>query len=210
MQRFRRCDHLIRQNMPLDLGTLCNVHRPGSDLMRAIFVDCTPELRRVIEKQGLRGQSSITINDGNPSERDLAALCRGAEVILVEHTLLPSSIFDICPSIRAVIFMGTGAGTYVDLDDVGRRNIRVVTTPGYGDRAVAEHALALMLSAARNVARMDRVHPCRAMVADGRSAASGPEARHSRIGRNRIYPRGHGLSTGHESFRLEPDSTRSP
>ena len=32
----------------------------------------------------------------------------------------------------------------------------MLSTPGYGDQAVAEHALALMMAAARNIARIDR------------------------------------------------------
>jgi D-3-phosphoglycerate dehydrogenase len=70
--------------------------------------------------------------------------------------MIPPEVFDACPSIRSVIFLGTGAGSYVDLQDLARREIAVVTTPSYGDRAVAEHALALMLAGARDVASMDR------------------------------------------------------
>jgi D-3-phosphoglycerate dehydrogenase len=52
--------------------------------------------------------------------------------------------------------MGTGAGTYVDLDDAARRRVQVYTTPGYGDQSVAEHAFALLFSAARGIVAMDR------------------------------------------------------
>lgn len=124
--------------------------------MRAIFVDCTEDLARVIELRRLHVPASVTINKGNPSEGDLVQLCAGADVLFVEHTVIPSFIFDACPSIRAIVFMGTGAGTYVDLTEAEARGIEVHTTPGYGDRAVAEHTLALMFAAARRVATMDR------------------------------------------------------
>src|SRR5690606_16392105 len=68
---------------------------------------------------------------------------------------VPASVLDACPSVRAIVFMGTGAGTYIDLDDAARRGITVRTTPGYGDRAVAEHAMALMFAAARRIACAD-------------------------------------------------------
>jgi D-3-phosphoglycerate dehydrogenase len=67
-----------------------------------------------------------------------------------------ASVLDASRSLHTLIFMGTGAESYVDLQDAKRRGIRIMTTPGYGDRAVAEHALALLLCAARQVARMDR------------------------------------------------------
>jgi D-3-phosphoglycerate dehydrogenase len=38
-----------------------------------------------------------------------------------------------------------------------QRGIRVHTIKGYGDTAVAEHAIALMLAASRDIARMDRL-----------------------------------------------------
>ncbi len=124
--------------------------------MRAIFVDCTPELSRVIEQGRLAVPATIEVNKGSPAEDELIDLCQGAEVILVEHTVVPPAVLDACPTVRAIVFMGTGAGTYVDLDDAARRGVQVVTTPGYGDRSVAEHAFALMLSAARGIAAMDR------------------------------------------------------
>ncbi|MBN9530250.1 MAG: glycerate dehydrogenase [Alphaproteobacteria bacterium] len=124
--------------------------------MRAIFVDCTAELRETITRQALPVPSFLAVNDGNPSEAELAGLCRDAEVVLIEHTKLPPAVLDFCPNIRGIVFMGTGAGTYVDLADAQRRGIQVATTPGYGDRAVAEHALALMFAGARGIARMDR------------------------------------------------------
>ncbi|MER9581193.1 NAD(P)-dependent oxidoreductase [Mesorhizobium sp. M0276] len=124
--------------------------------MGAIFVDCTEELARVIKDRKLPVPGAITINEGNPTQADVVAMSAQAEVLLVEHTVVPPAVLDACPSIRAIIFMGTGAGTYVDLHDAAKRGVQVYTTPGYGDRSVAEHAFGLMFSAARKIAEMDR------------------------------------------------------
>lgn len=124
--------------------------------MRAIFVDCTPELGKLLEASKIASPENVTIYHGSPSGDELPGLCQGFDVVFTEHTVLSPGVFDACPSVRAVVFMGTGAGTYVDLADAERRGVQVLTTPGYGDRAVAEHALALMFAAARNIARMDR------------------------------------------------------
>jgi len=126
------------------------------DFVRVVFVDCTEDLGRVLVARRLAVPENVSINFGNPTEADLVALCTGADVIFVEHTVIPKTVLDACPSIRAIVFMGTGAGTYVDLPDAASRGIIVRTTPGYGDRAVAEHAIALMFAAARRVAEMDR------------------------------------------------------
>jgi len=124
--------------------------------MHAVFVDRTTEMRRVMAARSLPIPATLAVSDGDPTTADLIRLCRTAHVMLVEHSVVEPAVFDACPSIRTVIFMGTGAEAYVDLDDARHRGIAVHTTPGYGDQAVAEHAVALMLSAARNVVRMDR------------------------------------------------------
>ncbi len=124
--------------------------------MRAVFADCTEELGLVIESRRLPVPASVEINRGSPSEAELVRLCRGRDVLFIEHTTVTPTVLETCPTIRNIIFMGTGAGTYVDLDDAARRGVQVYTTPGYGDRAVAEHAFALMFAAARNIAAMDQ------------------------------------------------------
>ena len=124
--------------------------------MRAVFVDCTEVLANVIEARALRIPDSLEIYGGALSRTELIGCCQGADVLLVEHTKLLPEVFDACPSVRTVIFLGTGAGTYIDLPGAARRGISIITTPGYGNRAVAEHALALTLAGARDIARMDR------------------------------------------------------
>lgn len=105
---------------------------------------------------GLEVPSSLHINQGNPSDSELVALCQGAGVMLVEHTVISPSVLERCPSLRAIVFMGTGAGTYVPMETARRLGVQVLNTPGYANLAVAEHAIALLMAAARNVARMDR------------------------------------------------------
>lgn len=124
--------------------------------MRAVFVDCTTDLIRVFRERSLEIPHFVDVNEGDPSESELIGLCSNADVMLVEHTEIPSNVLKACPSVRAIVFMGTGAGTYVDLQDAAARGVKVFTTPGYGDRAVAEHAVALMFAAARQIAEMDR------------------------------------------------------
>jgi D-3-phosphoglycerate dehydrogenase len=51
-----------------------------------------------------------------------------------------------------IVFLGTGASSYVDLAAAAARGVAVHVVPGYGNRAVAEHALALILACARRVA----------------------------------------------------------
>lgn len=125
-------------------------------MVQAVFVDCTPELRKVIDRRGLVVPQSVRIFEGRPDPAQLIERARTADVIFIEHTAVPPSVLDACPSIKAIVFMGTGVGTYVDLDDAAKRGVAIRITPGYGDRAVAEHALALMFAAARRIVHLDQ------------------------------------------------------
>ena len=124
--------------------------------MRAVYVDCTSDMRKVINDQKLVVPPAVEINDGDPSPEDLERFCQTNHILLVEHTSIPKELLRANSTVRAIIFMGTGAGTYIDLDQAKSAGIQIATTRGYGDRSVAEHAMALMFSGARDVARMDR------------------------------------------------------
>ncbi len=60
-----------------------------------------------------------------------------------------------CAGLRHVVFLGTGARSYMDPDALAALGITVHTIKGYGDTAVAEHTIALMWAAARGIAAMD-------------------------------------------------------
>ncbi|MFD2052013.1 NAD(P)-dependent oxidoreductase [Mesorhizobium calcicola] len=124
--------------------------------MRVVFVDCTPELRDLMVRRNLAIPDNIRVFDKNPSNDDLIDLTGDAEIVLVEHTVIPNQILRSSAALKAIVFMGTGAGTYVDLEEAERLGIHVRATPGYGNKAVAEHAMALMFTAARDIVRMDR------------------------------------------------------
>ena len=73
-----------------------------------------------------------------------------------DHTMLDEALLGACPSLKAIVFLGTGAASYIDLAAAERQGIRVRAYGGYGDQSVAEHAVALMFAAARRLAAMDR------------------------------------------------------
>lgn len=124
--------------------------------MKCVFVDCTPELAQMLRTRGIRPPEHVQVNVGDPDPQALRSMCAGKHTVLLEHTVLPEDFFATCPQVRRIVFMGTGAGSYVDLNQARERGVLVETISGYGDQAVAEHALALTLAAARQIGRMDR------------------------------------------------------
>ena len=60
-----------------------------------------------------------------------------------------------CTGLKHIIFLGTGARSYMHPDELAEHGITVHIIKGYGDTAVAEHTIALMWAAARGLAIMD-------------------------------------------------------
>ncbi|MGY4157965.1 D-3-phosphoglycerate dehydrogenase [Bradyrhizobium sp. USDA 4461] len=125
--------------------------------MRALFVDANETLGAVAEKL-LRSQDlPIDLNhNASIAPEDLPRLLRGIDIMIVDHTALPTAIAARCPSLKHVVFLGTGARSYMNPEELARRGISLHTIKGYGDTAVAECALALMWASAKNFCEMDR------------------------------------------------------
>src|SRR5205814_10338949 len=72
---------------------------------------------------------------------------------------LPARRVDVarrCTGLRDVVFLGTGARSYMDPEALAAIGITVHLIKGYGDTAVAECAIGLLFDAGRKFATMDR------------------------------------------------------
>ena len=105
--------------------------------------------------------------------------------MLIDHTTLPTEAMRACRGLRHVIFLGTGARSYMDPEALAALGITVHTINGYGDTAVAEHAIALMWAAARGLAAMDRGDARRRLAPHRGHAAHRQDARPDRLRRHR-------------------------
>ncbi|MFI4930508.1 MAG: NAD(P)-dependent oxidoreductase [Burkholderiales bacterium] len=124
---------------------------------RATFVDAEPALADLFDRLHRAHDPPVQVNrqaDVKPDE--LPAILDGAPIAIVDHTALPTAVAARCPGLRHVVFLGTGARSYMDPEALAALGIAVHTIKGYGDTAVAECAFALMWAAARGLAAMDR------------------------------------------------------
>lgn len=123
----------------------------------ACFVDAGPALAELFERLHRTDDPPLRVNrqpDVRPDE--LPQVLADAPIAVIDHTALPTAVAARCAALRHVVFLGTGAGSYMDVPALAARGIAVHTIKGYGDTAVAECAFALMWAAARNLAAMDR------------------------------------------------------
>lgn len=121
---------------------------------RLVYVDATPHSVRLL--QDLDCPEGMVIHEGDPDPAQLRDLIADAEIVWNGHTYMTANDIDAAPSLRRIIFLGTGASSYIDMAAAEARGITVETIRGYGDQAVGQHAITLALSALRQVTLMDR------------------------------------------------------
>jgi D-3-phosphoglycerate dehydrogenase / 2-oxoglutarate reductase len=125
--------------------------------VRGVFVDANGSLADIFERQQKPGDRPVRINRNADITADqIPALLDGAEIIIIDHTPLPTDIARRCTGLKHVVFLGTGARSYMNPEELAELGIEVHLIKGYGDTAVAECAIALMWSAARGISAMDR------------------------------------------------------
>jgi D-3-phosphoglycerate dehydrogenase / 2-oxoglutarate reductase len=125
--------------------------------VRGVFVDANGSLADIFERQHKPGDPPVRINrDADITADQVPALLDGAEIIIIDHTPLPTDIARRCTGLKHVVFLGTGARSYMNPEELAELGIEVHLIKGYGDTAVAECAIALMWSAARGISAMDR------------------------------------------------------
>jgi len=125
--------------------------------MRGVFIDANDSLAEIFERQRKADDIAVKVHlDPDIKPEDWPAVLDGAAIGIVDHTALPTEIARQCKGLKHVVFLGTGARSYMNPDELAELGITVHLIKGYGDTAVAEAAIALMWASARGLAQMDR------------------------------------------------------
>ena len=85
-----------------------------------------------------------------PGGAETASLLRGVDILATTNACLPvldASLLDALPALRAVVLYATGYD-HVDVDLLAAHGIALTVLPDYATNAVAEHAMAMLLSMA--------------------------------------------------------------
>ena len=125
--------------------------------MRGVFVDANDALAVIMERLEKPGDPKVRIHrDPDIKPEQYPEILDGAEIAIVDHTALPTDVARKCTGLKHVVFLGTGARSYMNPEELAELGISVHLIKGYGDTAVAECAIALMWASARVIAMMDR------------------------------------------------------
>lgn len=126
--------------------------------MKFVCPDGDEQLQALLDLTPVRAaRHELAWFNGRPSDADeWRRRVNDAEGLMLMWDL-PRGILSALPSVRVVSFAGSGAGSYVPIEEADHRGVMVCNVPSYGANAVAEHAFALAFALARNVCEGDRL-----------------------------------------------------
>ena len=124
--------------------------------MKSIFVDCNDQLAPVWTRVLRADDPAIDVNMTPFAREELPLVIAGYDIALDDHSYMPTELVARCKQLKHIVFLGTGAASYMNVAELKDHGVTVHTIKGYGDTAVAEHSIALLFACARDIARMDR------------------------------------------------------
>ncbi len=124
--------------------------------MTAMFLDCIEEVVDLWQQVQRPGDPAIAVHMSPVATGDVPGLLAGYDTCINDHTYFDDALLGQCTGLRRIVFLGTGASSFIDLAAAKRHGIDVHTIHGHADTTVAEHTITLAMAAARDIARMDR------------------------------------------------------
>ncbi len=121
---------------------------------KTLFIDSTPDIDKVWKRVHGARDIPVTVSMGPVDEKDVPARLAGYDTVINDATYFSAPTLAQCKGLKHIVFLGTGASSFVDIAAAEKHGIKVSTISGYGDTTVAEHAMGLVFAAARNIATM--------------------------------------------------------
>jgi len=92
--------------------------------MRGVFVDANESLAVIFERLEKPGDPKVRVNL-NPDivPNDYPKVLDGAEIAVVDHTALPTDVAKQCTGLKHVVFLGTGARSYMNPEELSQLGI---------------------------------------------------------------------------------------
>jgi D-3-phosphoglycerate dehydrogenase / 2-oxoglutarate reductase len=124
--------------------------------MKGLFLDAVDDLADVFRRVVRADDPPVTVNEQlEVPPETLPTMLAGYDFVLDDHSQMPTEWMRRCTGLKHIIFLGTGARSYMHPEELAEHGITVHIIKGYGDTAVAEHTIAMMWAATRGLASMD-------------------------------------------------------
>ena len=121
---------------------------------KTLFIDSTPDIDSVWKKVHGPSDIPVKVNMGPVAADAIPKLIEGYDTVINDATYFNEDTLKRCTGLKHIVFLGTGAASFVDLAAAAKLGIKVSTISGYGDTTVAEHAMGLVFAAARHIGTM--------------------------------------------------------
>jgi D-3-phosphoglycerate dehydrogenase / 2-oxoglutarate reductase len=121
---------------------------------KTLFIDSTPDIDCVWKRVHGPKDIPIVVNMGPVDEADVPAKLAGYDTVINDASYFSAPTLEKCKGLKHIVFLGTGAASFIDIAAAEKLGIKVSTIGGYGDTTVAEHAMGLVFAAARHIATM--------------------------------------------------------
>ena len=121
---------------------------------KTLFIDSTPDIDAVWKKVHGPSDIAVTVNMGPVAADDIPKVIEGYDTVINDASYFNEETLRRCSGLKHIVFLGTGAASFVDLGAAAKCGIKVSTISGYGDTTVAEHAMGLVFAAARHIGTM--------------------------------------------------------
>jgi D-3-phosphoglycerate dehydrogenase len=121
---------------------------------KTLFIDSTPDIDSVWKKVHGPSDIPVKVNMGPVAADTIPKLIEGYDTVINDATYFNEDTLKRCTGLKHIVFLGTGAASFVDLAAAAKVGIKVSTISGYGDTTVAEHAMGLVFAAARHIGTM--------------------------------------------------------
>lgn len=127
----------------------------STSLTGPVYIDSTALMRGLLTPERAALAPGLSVYAGDPTPDEVVARVGTASAVLNGHTVMDRALLERLPNLKRIVFLGTGAGSYIDLAAAQTLGIELRTIHGYGDRSVAEHTIALLFAAARGICQQD-------------------------------------------------------
>ena len=93
--------------------------------VRGVFVDANESLAVIFERLTKPAIPQVRIHrDPDITSDQLPEVLDGAEIAIVDHTALPTEVARKCTGLKHVVFLGTGARSYMNPEELARARHR--------------------------------------------------------------------------------------
>lgn len=122
--------------------------------MKIVVVDRPTEFPGEIDWSELYKFGDVRIYNDTPDDK-VADIIGDAEIVLVNRAKITKETLDKCKNIKYISVIATGFNK-IDLVETNKRGILVSNVPNYGSKAIAQHAIALLLEITNHIAHSDK------------------------------------------------------